>query len=285
MMKIKEILNQEAALVNKALMVKLEEFKEYPLLDEAVDYAVMSSGKRIRPVLFKKTLDLINPNLIIDEAILNSLMVSIELVHCYSLVHDDLPAMDNSDTRRGKPTVHKKYNEAIAVLTGDALLNCAAEIMIEAIKSGNTRIRNAALALFSNSGVHGMIKGQALDLDDKAPISKERLKDLTDFKTCALIRAAMLMAASLVNANKKTTDMICELGTAIGMLFQIQDDILDIDEDTKEGKLSYATFYGLDKCEEIKAEYKFSALDLVSKINSKDMFFKEFIDFLTTRKK
>lgn len=281
----------DAAYINEVLKSLLEKFDCKCSIYEAMSYALLSSGKRIRPILLKKTYELLTCRENYSDEVIDYSMAAIEMVHCYSLVHDDLPSMDNSDFRRGLPTVHKKFGEGIGVLTGDALLNSAMELMMElCIKHSynNKGILGASRTLFESSGSLGMIKGQAIDLEavnKKSRLTEDMLYTLTELKTCALIEAAMVMGAHLSMANKATLDAIKALANAIGMIFQIQDDILDYDADVAEGKLSFATYYGIKGAAEHRDRYKAVAIDRLHELNRGIGFFDLMIEYLCNREK
>lgn len=285
-MDFKAILEQETKAVNKILEIRLGEIQKDSVLREAMEYSVLSSGKRIRPILLRHTYTMLNKDKSLCNEVLDYCTLALELVHCYSLVHDDLPSMDDSDLRRGLPTVHKKFSEGTAVLTGDALLNTAMEFVLKAQLSdpGNKVVTEAGLYLFSKSGIEGMIKGQVIDLDIQKKRNEENLILLTKLKTCALMEASMMMGAALAGKNKEEIRDIEQLAEYIGMIFQIQDDILDYEADLREDKLSFATFYGIEKSEEYKNVYKEKAVSLLEKFDDKTCFFKDLIHFLCNRK-
>jgi len=281
-------LKNSADEINEYLSLKLDEIKNDTKLDEAMRYAVMGFGKRIRPILLNNTYLMLNKNSnnALEPYVLRDFMVAIEFIHCYSLVHDDLPSMDNSDIRRGFPTVHKKYNEYIAVLTGDALLNSAMEIITKTMLNNlDFRIVNAANILFSCAGNTGMIKGQILDMSAINSKNIEELALLTYYKTVKLIEASMVIGAVLAGADENKIILVKSLANSIGMLFQIQDDILDYEEDIANKRLSYATFYGLKDVNKIKLKYKNNVFKLLNEIEKNNFFFKDFTDFLCNRKR
>lgn len=287
-MSFDDTLKNAANEVNEYLNLKLHEIGNGTELDDAMRYAVMGFGKRIRPILLNNTYLMLSKNFNndLDPCILRDFMIAVEFIHCYSLVHDDLPSMDNSDMRRGLPTVHKKYNEYIAVLTGDALLNSAMEIITKTMLNNlDLRIANSADILFSCAGNTGMIKGQVLDMNAINSKDIEELSQLTYYKTVKLIEASMLIGAFLAGADEDKISTIKSLAHSIGMLFQIQDDILDYDEDIENKRLSYATFYGLKDVNKIKLKYKNNAFKLLDEIDKNNFFFKEFTDFLCNRKR
>lgn len=286
-MELIQLLDREAENINQILRRKLNEIDTDIELAQIVDYSVLSRGKRIRPILLKKTFDMFSGEDSVSEEVLENMMTALELVHCYSLVHDDLPCMDNSDYRSGLLTVHKKYSEGSAVLAGDALLNTAMEFAMEAIlKEGSNRnTLKAVQILFQKSGINGMIRGQFIDLDGSKCPEISTLMELTDLKTCALIEASMMMGACLAGCEDQVIQRTELLGKHLGMIFQIQDDILDYEEDLNENKLSFATFLGIQKCEDYKKDYRMKALTLLFELGERNPFFTDFIDYLCNRKK
>lgn len=285
-MNFKEVLKKEAEYVNSVLEEKLKELDNSSVLTDGIRYAVLSSGKRIRPVLLKRTYLMLRKKDELPVDIINSCMTALELVHCYSLVHDDLPAMDNSDFRRGILTVHKKFGEDMGILTGDALLNTAIEFIlnIQAKYFHLPFINKAGMILFQKAGSTGMIKGQVLDLDKNKTRNEESLFLLTELKTCALIEASMLMGAYLAEVEPEITDKIELLARAIGMVFQIQDDILDYEEDKKDNKLSFATYYGVKEAELHRDKYRNEANCILHSLGNDNMFFADLINYLCDRK-
>lgn len=226
----------------------LEYFEGSTLFEEALTYSI-AEGKRVRPIILLETVKMItgaNP----DQRAIN-FAIGLELIHNYSLVHDDLPAMDDDDYRRGRLTVHKQFREDLAILVGDGLLNEAYEIFIsEIIKSPDYKsmveASKAAQVLAQMAGIKGMIGGQVQDVLEYST-SSEAILDMYKKKTCGLIMGATLAAGYLSSADEKTINDMYELGEAIGLCFQLQDDLLDYEEDKKINKTTYISFNGLDK--------------------------------------
>jgi len=197
------------------------------VLEAAMHYALSVKGKRLRPLLFltlidayeKKTMDYID------------IACAIECIHTYSLIHDDLPAMDNDDFRRGMPTVHKKFNEAIALLAGDTLLTFAFEKISES-KAEPKKIVNILKILTNGIGKNGMAGGQVLDLEFNG--NKDIIFEIHRKKTAELIKATLLSAAEIVGMSQKEKELLAQTGTTIGIAFQMADDLLDIEGDEKE---------------------------------------------------
>jgi geranylgeranyl diphosphate synthase type II len=197
------------------------------VLEAAMHYALSVKGKRLRPLLFLTLIDAYekSPMDYIDIA------CAIECIHTYSLIHDDLPAMDNDDFRRGMPTVHKKFNEAIALLAGDTLLTFAFE-KISRSKAEPKKIVNILKILTNGIGKNGMAGGQVLDLEFNG--SKDIIFEIHRKKTAELIKATLLSAAEIVGLNHKEKERLAQAGTTIGIAFQMADDLLDIEGDEKE---------------------------------------------------
>ncbi len=221
-------------------------------LNNSLKYSLLAPGKRIRPALAYATAELIN---FTDDKLLDDIAASLEIMHCYSLIHDDLPAMDNDDFRRGIPSCHKKFSEAIAILAGDALQNLSFEILSNCNdNSYKTRLKLINL-LANKSGINGMISGQAIDIEaEQTRLSQANLDQMHKLKTGALINAAIMMpaiAANNLDHNKIST--LNNYANNIGLLFQIKDDILDNNH--------YAETLGLKKSQDIAQELLNNAID------------------------
>ncbi len=231
----------------------------YPVkVIQAMNYAFKAGGKRLRPMMMKLCYDLFACEEKLE--IIAPFMSAIEMIHTYSLIHDDLPALDNDELRRGKPTVHVQFGEDIAILAGDGLLNFAYETAAKSflVNKGDYRVEKAYMLLTSKPGIHGMIGGQTLDviMSGRKP-SLEELEYVYLNKTSALIECSMMIGAILGGADDASVDKICQIARAVGMAFQVQDDILDIlgDEaklgkplksDEKNDKYTYVTIYGIE---------------------------------------
>lgn len=245
------------------------------VVSEAMAYACEAGGKRIRPVLLLEFCRICGGNA--EDAL--PFACAIEMIHSYSLVHDDLPCMDNSPLRRGKPSVHVKYGEDMALLAGDALLNRAFECMLRPAQSSiaaERRLR-AAFVLASASGIDGMVGGQVIDLQsENRTISMEELEALQDGKTAALIRAACVMGCVLAGADEATCLAADRFGREVGLCFQIVDDILDVvsDEQTlgkpvhsdeENTKNTYVSLMGLDAARALAQERTAKALEALER--------------------
>ncbi|MGE5627494.1 MAG: polyprenyl synthetase family protein [Solirubrobacterales bacterium] len=227
---------------------------------EAMAYSLNAGGKRIRPVLFLLGFSLMGK----DYKDVLPLACAIEMIHTYSLIHDDLPSMDNDDLRRGRPTNHKVFGEAIAILAGDGLLNEAMNIMFNYCLGNNTINSISACKTISEAaGVDGMIGGQVIDMEsENKKISLEQLYCMHSKKTGALIKASIVAGATAANADEDTLKLLRSYGEKLGLAFQIKDDILDVTGDTtvmgkmvksdiSNNKTTFITEYGLDRCQEI----------------------------------
>ena len=227
---------------------------------EAMSYSLMAGGKRLRPVIMLLVSEMCGGK---TEDVL-PFACALEMFHSYSLIHDDLPAMDNDDLRRGKPTNHIVYGEAMAILAGDALLNCAMETALSA-SVDEIRMVKALKILFRSSGTEGMIGGQVIDIKN-SELSADGLKNLHLLKTGAIIRSAGVVGGIISGASEKEIDVIDNFCMNLGIAFQIQDDVLDVKGNEKDlgkpvgsdadnNKTTYVTLYGIEKSQEMVIEY------------------------------
>ena len=275
----KEQLSKETSCIDNIIEKYLPEAKGHAeYIKSAMDYSVEAGGKRIRPMIMLETYKLCNGT---NEEELYPFMAALEMIHTYSLVHDDLPAMDNDDYRRGKLTTHKKFGEDFGILAGDGLLNLAYETMLSAIhkaaKTGDAqavlRYSAAADVIANKAGVDGMVGGQSLDvmLTDK-PMNEEQLDYIFRLKTGALIEAAFM-----AGCDENVTKLLEETGYNIGFAFQIKDDILDVTStqevlgkpvlsDERNNKTTYVTLYGMEKAEKDTADMSVKALETLKTI-------------------
>lgn len=228
---------------------------------EASGYSIKVGGKRIRPVLLLMTYNLYKE----DYKKVMSMAAAIEMIHTYSLIHDDLPAMDNDDLRRGKPTNHKVFGDAIAILAGDALLTEAMiEMMNFSLKQGSECALKASREIAVAAGAEGMIAGQVVDIlsEEKESMSEDELQYMHLKKTGELIRASILAGAILAEAPEEDINKLNLFGKKLGLAFQIKDDILDVEgsveklgknvkQDEKQNKVNFITMYGIEKCKEM----------------------------------
>lgn len=225
----------------------------------AMSYSVLAGGKRLRPMLMEASYQMFGG----EGEELDAFMAAIEMIHTYSLVHDDLPAMDNDLYRRGKKTTHAVYGEAMGVLAGDALLNFAFETVADAMvrSAGDMRVAKAFAVLAKKAGIYGMIGGQVVDVESEKKgqqIDRDCLDFIYRLKTGALIEASLMIGAILAGASEEEVSLMEEAGTKLGLAFQIQDDILDvtsslevlgkpIGSDARNEKATYVAFEGLEK--------------------------------------
>lgn len=261
---------------------------------EAVNYSVLADGKRLRPLLMKETYQMFGG----EGKVVEPFMAAMEMIHTYSLVHDDLPAMDNDEYRRGKKTTHAVYGEAMGILAGDALLNLAFETAAGAFDMETSpRTAKALQILSGKAGIYGMIGGQVVDVESEGqPLSREKLDFIYRLKTSALIEAAMMVGAVLAGASDEEVTAMERVAGDVGLAFQIQDDILDvtstlemlgkpIHSDDKNNKTTYVTLEGLDKAKKDVEEISERALSTLASLEHKNAFLEELIRMLITREK
>lgn len=261
---------------------------------EAMNYSVSAGGKRLRPMLMLETYRMFGGT----SKVIEPFMAAIEMIHTYSLIHDDLPAMDNDEYRRGRKTTHVVYGEAMAILAGDALLNYAFETAASAfvLDEGNPAIGKAFMILASKAGVYGMIGGQVVDVESEGKeIDADTLKFIHIHKTSALLESAMLIGAVLAGASEQQQRTVELAARELGLAFQIRDDILDItgntDElgkpvgsDEKNHKNTYVALEGLEKAKEDVKRYSESAIDRLKSLPARNEFLYELIEELIDRR-
>ena len=254
---------------------------------ESMRYSLFTGGKRIRPILLLKSCETFNGDY--KKAI--PFALAIEMIHTYSLIHDDLPSMDDDDFRRGKLTNHKVFGEAIAILTGDGLLNLAFETMIDyTLKNSNSfseHIRNmkAMDEIGRYSGIHGMIGGQVIDLlSNDIQMDESKLLYMYECKTAALIQASIVAGSILGGGTHKEIENMRLFGLYMGLAYQIRDDILDEKEDREVKKITYINFNNIEKAENKVDELSRKAIELLSLNRGRDMeFFKKLTENLIQR--
>ena len=259
-MNISEEITKRASDIETRIKGFLPEQYEYQkTIVEAMSYSVLAGGKRLRPMLMEASYQMFGG----EGEELDTFMAAIEMIHTYSLVHDDLPAMDNDLYRRGKKTTHAVYGEAMGVLAGDALLNFAFETVADAMvrSAGDMRVAKAFAVLAKKAGIYGMIGGQVVDVESEKKgqqIDRDCLDFIYRLKTGALIEASLMIGAILAGASEEEVSLMEEAGTKLGLAFQIQDDILDvtsslevlgkpIGSDARNEKATYVAFEGLEK--------------------------------------
>ena len=262
---------------------------------QAMNYSMLAGGKRLRPILIQETYRLFGG----EGKVVEPFMAGMEMIHTHSLIHDDLPALDNDDYRRGRLTTHKVYGEAMGVLSGVALLNYAYETMLQAfsLTEDQDRVIRALRVMAEKTGIHGMLGGQSVDVEnDGKPLEKEMLDYIYRSKTSALIEASMMTGAILAGADEHEVSVVEEAAGNIGLAFQIQDDILDVtstDEelckpvhsDEKNNKVTYVTLFGIEKASEQVEMLSEKAVELLKSLNKNNEFLYLLIEKLIKRRK
>lgn len=268
-MKLPEFFETDRALIEKALeRILPAENTQPPSIHRAMRYSVFAGGKRLRPVLCIEAARMFAD----DVSAAVDIGCALEFIHTYSLIHDDLPALDNDDLRRGKPTCHKMFGEAMAILAGDALLTLAFETLAKAPVEPARRVRIIAEIGARAGTVRGMVGGQVADVEaERKPVGAEGLQYIHRSKTAALIRASVVAGAIAGGARDEDTERLGEFGENIGWAFQVVDDILDVEEssealgktagkDQAQRKATYPALYGLEKSRAIAADLESKAL-------------------------
>lgn len=297
-MSFKEILQKkvaEAEAIIDSYMPPKNGFQKTVI--DAMHYSVEAGGKRLRPILMRESFQMLGGT---NRAI-EAFMAAIEMIHTYSLVHDDLPAMDNDEYRRGKKTTHVVYGEAMGILAGDALLNYAFETMSRAFEvveiSDYPKVAKAFRILSEKAGIYGMIGGQVVDVESEKKgetVSKEQLIFIHKNKTAALIEASLMVGAALAGAEEEALMKLEKIGEQIGLAFQIQDDILDIEgsfeelgkpigSDEKNEKLTYVSFYGMDNAKQEVDILTKKAVEELRNFSGEDSFLEELLLSLVNR--
>lgn len=294
-----EELQQKVEHINKVLEKFLPaEEGQQRIIFEAMNYSVRAGGKRLRPILMEETYHMFGGS----SAVIEPFMAAIEMIHTYSLVHDDLPAMDNDEYRRGKKTTHAVYGEAMGILAGDALLNLAYETAAKAfgMEVADTRVARAFAVLAKKAGVYGMVGGQVVDVEseksDDCPITREKLDFIYRLKTGALIESSMMIGAILAGASSDEVSRVEQIAAKLGLAFQIQDDLLDVTStlevlgkpvgsDEKNNKATYVTFEGLDKAVSDVERISKEAEEQLDDLGYDDAFLKELFEYLIHREK
>jgi farnesyltranstransferase len=294
-----EELQQKVEHINDVLekFLPVEEGQQR-IIFEAMNYSVRAGGKRLRPILMEETYHMFGGS----SAVIEPFMAAIEMIHTYSLVHDDLPAMDNDEYRRGKKTTHAVYGEAMGILAGDALLNLAYETAAKAfdMEVADTRVARAFAVLAKKAGVYGMVGGQVVDVEseksDDCSITREKLDFIYRLKTGALIESSMMIGAILAGASSDEVSRVEQIAAKLGLAFQIQDDVLDVTStlevlgkpvgsDEKNNKATYVTFEGLDKAVSDVERISKEAEEQLDDLGYDDAFLKELFEYLIHREK
>ncbi|MCR5556796.1 MAG: polyprenyl synthetase family protein [Butyrivibrio sp.] len=278
---------------------------------EAMNYSLMAGGKRLRPVMMLEAFNLFSGGSV-DEAVVEPFATAIEMIHTYSLVHDDLPAMDNDEYRRGRKTTHAVYGAGMATLAGDGLLNLAFETAIKGAATGKelaaydgecaNRYLESLGILGKKAGIRGMVGGQCADImaENATDIPEDKMKDILHYidenKTGALIECSLMIGAVLGGAGKREVELIEKAGSNVGIAFQIQDDILDIistqeelgkpiGSDEKNGKSTYVSLYGMDNAKSKVKELSEEAEGILKDLGFENSFLSGLFEYLIYRKK
>ena len=262
---------------------------------QAMNYSMCAGGKRLRPILLLETFRLFGG----EGDVAEPFMAGIEMIHTHSLIHDDLPAIDNDDYRRGRLTTHKVYGEAMGVLSGVALLNRAYEVMISAfdLTEDKERVIAAMRIMADKTGINGMLGGQSVDVEnDGKPLEREMLDYIYKNKTSALIEASMMTGAVLAGASEEELEVVEQAAENIGLAFQIQDDILDvtstqeelgkpIHSDEKNNKVTYVSLMGAPAAAGKVKELSEHAVELLNSLDRKNEFLDLLVESLISRRK
>lgn len=299
-MNFKEALEKKVVHVEEILgsfLPKEEGFQKVVL--EAMNYSIMAGGKRLRPIMMEESYHLLGGR----GKIVEPFMAALEMIHNYSLVHDDLPAMDNDEYRRGRKTTWKVYGDGMAILAGDGLLNYAYETAVTAFSMTEDReelkrVARALEVLTRKAGVYGMIGGQTADIEaeSKEQITEELLLFIDENKTAALMQAALMIGGILAGASEEAINKLERAAYDIGIAFQIQDDILDVTSttevlgkpvgsDEKNHKLTYVSLHGLDQAKEEVCRLSGEAVHILKGLGEENDFLIELIHSLIKREK
>lgn len=299
-MKVEEILKERAKEAEDKIVSYLPEIQGYPktVLD-AMAYSVEAGGKRIRPVLMREVYEMCGGT---KEDIILPFMAAIEMIHTYSLIHDDLPAMDNDEYRRGKLTTHKKYGEAMGILAGDALLNYAYETALQAFDKAVEekelrRIAEALKVLTGKAGIYGMVGGQVVDVEkDGDFVDEDMLMYVYVNKTSALLESCFMIGGILAGCSREQVKILEKSARNLGVAFQIQDDILDVvgdaktlgkpvGSDARNEKTTYVSMYGLEEARKKVSEYTEESIVLLQNFDGEKTFLMELMTWMIQRDK
>ena len=294
-MTFKEEMKERTEVIEKLLVKYLPKAEGYQSqIMEAMEYSVMAGGKRLRPMLMQETYRLFGG----EGKEIEPFMAAMEMIHTYSLVHDDLPAMDNDEYRRGRKTTHIVYGEAMGILAGDALLNYAFETAVKAFEIAPEKsllIGKALKILAEKAGIYGMIGGQVVDVAScGVGLDEGMLNFIYELKTGALIESSMMIGALLAGAEDAELEKVQKIASDVGIAFQIQDDILDVTSTTEElgkpvhsdeknEKTTYVTLFGIEKSREIAARLSAEAVSIWEEQGEGCAFLLELTKYLTTR--
>ncbi|MBO5055161.1 MAG: polyprenyl synthetase family protein [Lachnospiraceae bacterium] len=300
-MNFKQLQQQKVEHIEAVIRKYLPEETGYQkTIFEAMNYSVLAGGKRLRPMLMEESFRLFGG----EGEVIEPFMAALEMIHNYSLVHDDLPAMDNDEYRRGRKTTWSVYGDGMAVLAGDGLLNLAFETAAGAFSLVSDyeeakRVARALQILGAKAGIYGMIGGQTADIEaenGKNPLTEELLLFIHEKKTAALIQAALMIGAVLAGADESAVSQMEKAAYNIGIAFQIQDDILDVTSttevlgkpvgsDEKNHKLTYVTLKGIEASKREVERLSDEAIRILDSFENKNEFLQELVESLITREK
>lgn len=293
-MDFKAELKEKVKFVDEYMEKFLPPEDKYPeIIHKAMRYSVFAGGKRLRPIMVMEACRAFGGD--VEKAM--PFACAIEMIHTYSLIHDDLPALDNDDYRRGRLTSHKMFGENMAILAGDALLHHAFETMAEAcVKMNDIKYTKAMLAIAQGAGINGMVAGQVVDvISEGKEIDKDTLDYIHKNKTAAMIIGALKAGAEIGGASDEEIKNIERVGELVGVAFQIQDDILDvtstleelgkpINSDEKNHKVTYATMFGVEDASKIVLDMSNEALEILHRMGDRMEFLERLTEYLIRRK-
>ncbi len=292
-----ELRDEKVKEIEEILKSYLPEQNGYQrIIMDAMEYSLMAGGKRLRPMLMQETYRLFGGT----EKVIEPFMAAQEMIHTYSLVHDDLPAMDDDELRRGRKTTHVVYGEDMGILAGDALLNYAFETAAAAFDEYPEKalqIGKAMKILGNKAGIYGMLGGQVVDVKETGhAVDKDVLDFIYALKTGALLESSMMIGATLAGADDESIALIEKVASKVGLAFQVQDDILDvtstaevlgkpIHSDEKNEKTTYVTLLGIDKAEKIVEKESVGAIELLKSLPVRNDYLEWLLTQLIHRKK
>ena len=292
-----ELRDEKVKEIEEILKSYLPEQSGYQrIIMDAMEYSLMAGGKRLRPMLMQETYRLFGGT----EKVIEPFMAAQEMIHTYSLVHDDLPAMDDDELRRGRKTTHVVYGEDMGILAGDALLNYAFEtaaIAFDEYPEKALQIGKAMKILGNKAGIYGMLGGQVVDVKETGhALDKDVLDFIYALKTGALLESSMMIGATLADADEESIALIEKVASKVGLAFQVQDDILDvtstaevlgkpIHSDEKNEKTTYVTLLGIDKAEKIVEKESVEAIELLKSLPVRNDYLEWLLTQLIHRKK
>lgn len=292
-----ELRDEKVKEIEEILKSYLPEQNGYQrIIMDAMEYSLMAGGKRLRPMLMQETYRLFGGT----EKVIEPFMAAQEMIHTYSLVHDDLPAMDDDELRRGRKTTHVVYGEDMGILAGDALLNYAFETAAAAFDEYPEKalqLGKAMKILGNKAGIYGMLGGQVVDVKETGhAVDKDVLDFIYALKTGALLESSMMIGATLAGADDESIALIEKVASKVGLAFQVQDDILDvtstaevlgkpIHSDEKNEKTTYVTLLGIDKAEKIVEKESVEAIELLKSLPVRNDYLEWLLTQLIHRKK